>query len=125
MSVQRTPPKEPVLDPCLEENLKTCYMVWRHLLHKAKDYRVKVLHALARYENAEAASLLGEPMRVRGAVRYKICAGCHIFEQEKTCGNCRRCASSSGCEGHHRCCEKWSRAMCTDHGGSSITAISS
>ena len=125
MNLSRTPSGGDRAQVRVEEEIRTQYRRWRHLLHKAKDHRVKVLHALAREDNQEAAMLLGEPGRVVGAVRCRICAGCRLLEEEKVCGSCKGCQVRGGCEDHHRRCRDWERRMCTDHAGSSITAISS
>ena len=69
MSLARTPPLENRVQERAEGLVKTQYRVWKRLLHKAKDHRVKVLHALARQDNHEAATLLGEPGRTTGAIR--------------------------------------------------------
>ena len=125
MNVARTPPGQDRVQDRAEDALKAEYRVWRRLLHKAKDHRVKVLHALAREDNSEAAAILGEPARVAGAVRCRTCDGCRLMELEKVCGTCRGCLSRGGCEEHHRRCRDWDRKMCTDHAGSSVTAVSS
>ena len=87
-----------------EEQLRVHYRAWRRTLHKAKDYRVKVLHVLAGDGNGEAASLLSEPARAYKAERCQDCAGCKLMLREKACGECNGCKGCRGCEEHHRRC---------------------
>ena len=125
MSLARTPPGGDRIQYRTEDEFKARHRTWRRLLHKAKDHRVKILHALAREENQEAAALLGEPGRAIGATRCRVCDGCLIMERERVCGQCRGCLARGGCEEHHRRCKEWDRKLVTDHAGSSVTAISS
>ena len=132
MSLQRTPPPSaaPRDDAATEYEsseikLREHYRLWRRNLHKAKDYRVKVLRALAQEGDAEASEMLGEPARAYGAVRCKLCSGCLLMSSEKSCGVCRGCVGGRGCEEHHRRCREWPRNSNTFHDGSVITAISS
>ena len=108
-----------------EERLREHYRIWRRNLHKAKDYRVKVLRVLAQDGDAEAGELLGDPPRAYGAARCKLCSGCLLMAKERGCGSCRGCQGGRGCEEHHRRCRSWPRNCNTYHDGSEITAISS
>ena len=121
----RTPPSASAAGQQAEEHLRTVYRCWRRTLHRAKDYRVKVLRALAEDGHAEAAELLNDPPRVYKATRCKLCAGCLLMNAEKACGGCQGCRQGTGCEEHHRRCLDWPRNANTYHGGSEITAISS
>ena len=95
------------------------------MLHKAKDYRVKVLHVLAGDGNGEAAGLLSEPARAYKAERCRECAGCRLMIREKACGECNGCKGGRGCEEHHRRCREWTRNANTFHAGSVVTSVSS
>ena len=108
-----------------EEALRSKYREWRRTLHKAKDFRVKVLRAMAEDGEAEAAEMLNDPPRVYKAIRCKECAGCLLMAAEKACGCCQGCQQGRGCEEHHRRCVSWPRNANTYHGGSTITAASS
>ena len=108
-----------------EEQLRAHYRAWRRMLHKAKDYRVKVLHVLAADGNGEAAGLLNEPARAYKAERCRECAGCRLMIKEKACADCNGCKGGRGCEEHHRRCREWPRIANTFHAGSVVTSISS
>ena len=108
-----------------EERLRAHYRAWRRTLHKAKDYRVKVLHVLAGDGNGEAAGLLSEPARAYKAERCRECAGCLLMLREKACGECNGCKGGRGCEEHHRRCREWPRNANTFHAGSVVTSVSS
>ena len=95
------------------------------MLHKAKDYRVKVLHVLAADGNGEASGLLNEPARAYKAERCRECTGCKLMAREKTCGECNGCKGGRGCEEHHRRCREWPRNANTFHAGSVVTSVSS
>ena len=125
MSVARTPPG---LEPMMaekENRLRECYRSWRRTLHRAKDYRVKVLRTLADDGNGEAAEILKDPPRAYKATRCQNCAGCALLAREKGCGSCQGCQKSKGCEEHHRRCREWPRSAHAHHAGSVITAVSS
>ena len=121
----RTPPQVDLATQRAEDDLKTRYRDWRRTLHRAKDYRVKVLRALSEDGNVEAAELLHDPPRAYKAVWCKLCAGCLLMGTKKACGSCQGCMLGRGCEEHHRRCLQWPRNANTYHGGSEITAISS
>ena len=108
-----------------EDRLRCHYRAWRRTLHKAKDYRVKVLHVLAGDGNGEASGLLSEPARAYKAERCRECAGCLLMLREKACGQCNGCKGGRGCEEHHRRCRDWPRIANTFHSGSVVTSISS
>ena len=108
-----------------EEQLRVHYRAWRRTLHKAKDYRVKVLHVLAGDGNGEAAELISEPARAYKAERCRGCAGCRLMLKEKACGECNGCKGGRGCEEHHRRCREWPRNANTFHAGSVVTSASS
>ena len=124
-SLARTPPGETPAVMLIEERLRAHYRAWRRTLHKAKDYRVKVLHVLAGDGNGEAAGLLSEPARAYKAERCRECAGCLLMLREKACGNCNGCKGGRGCEEHHRRCREWPRNANTFHAGSIVTSVSS
>ena len=124
-SLARTPPRETPAVMLAEEQLRVHYRAWRRTLHKAKDYRVKVLHVLAGDGNGEAASLLNEPARVYKAERCRECAGCKLMLREKACVECNGCKGGRGCEEHHRRCREWPRNANTFHAGSVVTSVSS
>ena len=124
-SLARTPPRETPAVMLAEEQLWVHYRAWRRTLHKAKDYRVKVLHVLAGDGNGEAAGLLSEPARVYKAERCRECAGCQLMLREKACGECNGCKGGRGCEEHHRRCREWPRNANTFHAGSVVTSVSS
>ena len=124
-SLARTPPGEAPAVLLSEERLRAHYRAWRRTLHKAKDYRVKVLHVLAGDGNGEAAGLLGEPARAYKAERCRECAGCLLMLREKACGQCNGCKGGRGCEEHHRRCREWPRNANTFHAGSVVTSVSS
>ena len=67
----RTPPGASAAGQQAEEHLRAVYCTWRRMLHRAKDYRVKVLRALVEDGHAEAAELLNDPPRVYKATRCK------------------------------------------------------
>ena len=126
MSLSRTPP-EGVAAAALqaEDQLRTHYRAWRRALHRAKDYRVKVLHVLASDGNGEASGLLSEPARAYKAERCRECAGCKLMLREKACAECNGCKGGRGCEEHHRRCKEWPRIANTFHAGSVVTSVSS
>ena len=124
-SLSRTPPGEPPAVMLAEEQLRVHYRAWRRTLHKAKDYRVKVLHVLASDGNGEASSMLNEPARAYKAERCRECAGCKLMLKEKACGECNGCKGGRGCEEHHRRCKEWPRNANTFHAGSVVTSTSS
>ena len=124
-SLARTPPGQAAGPPPPEDQLREHYRAWRRALHRAKDYRVKVLHALAEDGNGEAAALLKEPSRVYKAERCRVCPGCRLMLKEKSCGVCVGCRGGKGCKEHHRRCHEWPRIANSFHAGSVITAISS
>ena len=124
-NLTRTPPlgrQSPAAQA--EEQLQEHYRQWRRGLHKARDYRVKVLRTLAQEGDGEAAAILGVPPWAYGAVRCKECAGCLLMAGERACASCTGCLQGRGCEEHHRC-RNWPRNFATYHDGSEITAISS
>ena len=125
MSLSRTPPREASALLQAEEQLRLHYRAWRRTLHKAKDYRVKVLHVLAADGNGEASGLLNEPARAYKAERCRDCAGCKLMAREKACGECNGCKGGRGCEEHHRRCREWPRNANTFHAGSVVTSVSS
>ena len=128
MAAQMTARTPPGIDPAIqimEDKLRGQYRDWRRTLHRAKDYRVKVLRALAEDGQAEAAEMLNDPPRTYKAVRCKECAGCLLMAAEKACGKCQGCQQGRGCEEHHRRCAAWARNANTFHDGSTITAASS
>ena len=124
-SLARTPPGDAPAVMMAEEQLRVHYRAWRRTLHKAKDYRVKVLHVLAGDGNGEAAGLLNEPARAYKAERCGECAGCQLMIREKACGECHGCKNGKGCEEHHRRCSEWPRIANTFHAGSVVTSVSS
>ena len=128
MASQMTARTPPGIDPAVqvtEDKLRCQYRDWRRTLHRAKDYRVKVLRAMAEDGQLEAAEMLNDPPRAYKAVRCKDCAGCLLMVAEKACGNCQGCQQGRGCEEHHRRCATWARNANTFHDGSTITAASS
>ena len=128
MAAQMTARTPPGIDPAVqvtEDKLRGQYRDWRRTLHRAKDYRVKVLRAMAEDGHVEAAEMLNDPPRAYKAVRCKDCAGCLLMAAEKACGKCQGCQQGRGCEEHHRRCATWARNANTFHGGSTITAASS
>ena len=124
-SLARTPPREAPAVMLAEEQLRVHYRAWRRTLHKAKDYRVKVLHILAGDGNGEAAGLLNEPARAYKAERCRDCAGCKLMLREKACSECNGCKGGRGCEEHHRRCREWPRNANMFHAGSVVTSVSS
>ena len=122
MSVSRTSPVklQPNAGAKSEDRLRAHYRSWRCGLHKAKDYRVKVLRTLAQEGDTEAAQVLVDPPHQYGAVQCKECAGCHLMAKEKSCQACHGCLQGQGCEEHHRRCQDWLRSFTTFHDGSKI-----
>ena len=88
MSVARTPPGLEQARMAGEARIRELYRAWRRTLHRASDYRVKVLRTLADDGNGEAAELLSDPPRVQRAERCRMCAGCALMDSEKGCQTC-------------------------------------
>ena len=124
-SLSRTPPGGTPAVMLEEDQLRSHYRAWRRALHKAKDYRVKVLHVLAGDGSGEASGILSEPARAYKAERCRECAGCLLMLREKACGQCNGCKGGRGCEEHHRRCREWPRVANTFHSGSVVTSTSS
>ena len=124
-SLSQTPPGELPVVLQAEEQLHIHYRAWRRTLHKAKNYRVKVLHVLAGDGNGEAAAMLNEPARVYKEERCRVCAGCLLMLRERSCGDCNGCKGGRGCEEHHRRCQEWPHNANTFHAGSVVTSVSS
>ena len=123
--IARTPPNEERAMEILTASFKGEYVAWRRLIQKANSTRIKILRALTKDRNQEAAELLGDKARYKNAVRCQQCPGCAMMEAEKACQKCQGCRSKEGCNEYNRLCFSWDRSAVNHHTGSIATGISS